>query len=108
MPESTANVRKIDCLQSVILYLEGKWVRIFLKKNRNEVEHVGLMAVGFGTNTENLITQGNISGPIVHDARIAAICFHHGVGELWTADRDGREIVTDKLPSRTAISRVTI
>ncbi|HMP74178.1 MAG TPA: PIN domain-containing protein [Kiritimatiellia bacterium] len=27
-------------------------------------------------------------GPKVHDARIAALCLHHGVRELWTADRD--------------------
>ena len=28
------------------------------------------------------------SGPKVHDARVAALCLHHGVSELWTADRD--------------------
>lgn len=31
---------------------------------------------------------GNIRGPMIHDARIAAICIQHGVKELWTADRD--------------------
>jgi uncharacterized protein len=30
----------------------------------------------------------NISGAMVHDARIAAICLDHGVSELWSADRD--------------------
>ena len=35
-----------------------------------------------------LITEGKITGPMVHDARIAAICIHNGVRELWTADRD--------------------
>jgi predicted nucleic acid-binding protein len=29
-----------------------------------------------------------ISGPQVHDARVAALCIQHGVRELWTADRD--------------------
>ena len=29
-----------------------------------------------------------ITGPKVHDARIAAICLQHGVTELWSADRD--------------------
>ena len=29
-----------------------------------------------------------ISGPRIHDARIAALCLHHGVRELWSADRD--------------------
>lgn len=27
-------------------------------------------------------------GPLIHDARIAALCEAHGVRELWTADRD--------------------
>ena len=31
---------------------------------------------------------GRISGPMVHDARIAALCMQHGVRELWSADRD--------------------
>jgi uncharacterized protein len=29
-----------------------------------------------------------ITGPAVHDARIAALCVAHGVRELWTQDRD--------------------
>jgi predicted nucleic acid-binding protein len=29
-----------------------------------------------------------VSGPQVHDARIAAVCATHGVRTLWTADRD--------------------
>jgi hypothetical protein len=31
---------------------------------------------------------GKVSGGMIHDARIAALCCHHGVQELWTADRD--------------------
>ena len=31
---------------------------------------------------------GRVAGPQVHDARIAALCNHHGVAELWTSDRD--------------------
>jgi predicted nucleic acid-binding protein len=30
----------------------------------------------------------SFAGAQVHDARIAALCLHHGVTELWTADRD--------------------
>lgn len=30
----------------------------------------------------------HLRGPQLHDARIAALCLHHGVQELWTADRD--------------------
>jgi len=35
-----------------------------------------------------LIILGKISGPMVHDARIFAICRQHGVRTLWSADRD--------------------
>ena len=35
-----------------------------------------------------LLLGGRIAGPMVHDARIAAICLEHGVREFWTADRD--------------------
>jgi hypothetical protein len=35
-----------------------------------------------------LITQGQLAGPQVHDARIAALCLQHGVNKLWSADRD--------------------
>jgi toxin-antitoxin system PIN domain toxin len=36
----------------------------------------------------DLLTDGKIHGPAVHDARIAALCLTHGVRALWTADRD--------------------
>jgi uncharacterized protein len=35
-----------------------------------------------------VLVAGQIVGPRVHDARIAALCIQHGVRELWTADRD--------------------
>lgn len=35
-----------------------------------------------------LLVDGKISGAMVHDARVAAICLGHGVREFWTADRD--------------------
>jgi hypothetical protein len=35
-----------------------------------------------------LAQAGKIAGPKIHDARIAALCLHHGVKTLWTADRD--------------------
>ncbi len=34
-----------------------------------------------------MIVNTRILGPVVHDARIAALCFQHGVSELWSADR---------------------
>jgi hypothetical protein len=36
----------------------------------------------------DLLVQGKIQGPLVHDARVAALCLAHGVAELLTADRD--------------------
>jgi uncharacterized protein len=35
-----------------------------------------------------LLQAGTVTGPRVHDGRIAAICLAHGVRELLTADRD--------------------
>jgi hypothetical protein len=29
-----------------------------------------------------------VTGPRIHDARIATLCVAHGVSELWSADRD--------------------
>ncbi|MCX7011626.1 MAG: PIN domain-containing protein [Candidatus Sumerlaeota bacterium] len=31
---------------------------------------------------------GKASGPLVHDARVVALCRQQGIRELWTADRD--------------------
>lgn len=36
----------------------------------------------------DILTAGRVTGPQVHDARVAALCHQHGVTELWTADRD--------------------
>lgn len=35
-----------------------------------------------------LLDRTQLVGPAVHDARIAAICLSHGVGQLVTMDRD--------------------
>ena len=35
-----------------------------------------------------LLRSQGVTGPKVHDARIAAICLGHGVTALWSADRD--------------------
>jgi hypothetical protein len=43
---------------------------------------------GYWDELRALLSAGRISGPQVHDARIAALCRAHGVRELWTADRD--------------------
>ena len=37
---------------------------------------------------QSMLVASDVKGPLVHDARIAAICLQHGVREFWTADRD--------------------
>ena len=49
-------------------------------------ERGGLLLAGIA---RVILTSGKIAGPLVHDARIAALCALHGVGgALWTSDRD--------------------
>ena len=43
---------------------------------------------GYWERLKAVLTAGKVTGPLVHDARIAALCAAHGVRELWTADRD--------------------
>ncbi|MGH7233709.1 MAG: type II toxin-antitoxin system VapC family toxin [Nitrospiraceae bacterium] len=35
-----------------------------------------------------IVQAARVSGPQIHDARVAALCRQHAVDELWTADRD--------------------
>ena len=44
--------------------------------------------VGYWQVLHRLLAAGRVTGPMVHDARVAAVCLHHGVRELWSADRD--------------------
>lgn len=37
---------------------------------------------------KNVIAKGNVQGPLIHDAKIAALCMAHQIETLWTADRD--------------------
>jgi uncharacterized protein len=43
---------------------------------------------GYWERLRTLIEPARTNGPQVHDARVAALCLHHGVRTLWTADRD--------------------
>jgi toxin-antitoxin system PIN domain toxin len=45
-------------------------------------------SLGYFEKLRALAFSSRVSGPRIHDARIAALCLHHGVEELWTADRD--------------------
>ena len=37
---------------------------------------------------KSIISASQVSGPMIHDARIAALCIYNGIFELHTADRD--------------------
>ena len=43
---------------------------------------------GYLEKLREIATAAQLKGPRIHDARIAALCLHHGVRELWSADRD--------------------
>jgi uncharacterized protein len=57
----------------------------------------------------DLVLAAKLAGPAIHDARVAAVCIHHGVAELWTSDRDfsrfpalrTRNPLLGPLPTRT-------
>ena len=50
--------------------------------------HLLAESPGYFEKLRELALAEKLSGPRIHDARIAALCLHHGVRELWTADRD--------------------
>lgn len=43
---------------------------------------------GYWDVLQRALEQSRVTGPRIHDARIAALCIHHGIRELWSADRD--------------------
>lgn len=43
---------------------------------------------GYWDVLDRVLAASRVVGPRVHDARIAALCLHHAVDELLTADRD--------------------
>jgi hypothetical protein len=43
---------------------------------------------GYWERFRGVLLQSRVTGGQVHDSRIAALCLHHGVAELWTSDRD--------------------
>jgi toxin-antitoxin system PIN domain toxin len=50
--------------------------------------HLLAESPGYFEKLRDLATTARLKGPRIHDARIAALCLHHGVRELWSADRD--------------------
>lgn len=51
--------------------------------------HVQLAELnGYWDVLKETLAQGQIVGPKVHDARLAALCRQHNIREFWTTDRD--------------------
>lgn len=65
-----------DALKAVEGWLESPTLRLLSEFD------------GYAPILTSLLQRGNVTGPRVHDARVAALCMEHGVEELWTVDRD--------------------
>ena len=64
-------------------------VLAFLKSSLEAPQlHLLSESPGYFEKLRELALAAKLSGPRIRDARIAALCLHHGVSELWTADRD--------------------
>ena len=51
-------------------------------------------SAGYWDELRAVVDAARAAGPQIHDARVAAICLHHGVDELWTADREFSRFVS--------------
>jgi uncharacterized protein len=45
-------------------------------------------SAGYWEVLARVVAQSKITGPRIRDGRVAALCIHHGVRELLSADRD--------------------
>ena len=56
------------------------------------LESPGCVAISEGPGyfdlLRRLVTESRATGGLIHDARVASLCLHHGVTALWTSDRD--------------------
>jgi uncharacterized protein len=50
--------------------------------------HLLAESPGYFEKLRQISMTARLKGPRIHDARVAALCLHHGVSELWSADRD--------------------
>ena len=65
-----------DAIRQVDYWIESPTLRL-IGEDTDYWEHL-----------TSILIAGTTVGPIVHDARVAAICRSSGVSEIWTADRD--------------------
>ena len=50
--------------------------------------HLLAESPGYFEKPREVSVAARLRGPRIHDARIAALCLHHGASELWSVDRD--------------------
>jgi uncharacterized protein len=50
--------------------------------------HLLAESPGYFDKLRAISVAARLKGPRIHDARVAALCLHHGASELWSADRD--------------------
>ena len=55
-----------------------------------------------------LLAAGRITGALVHDARVAALCRQHGVRELWSADRDFSRFAGLAVANPLVVARIEV
>jgi toxin-antitoxin system PIN domain toxin len=82
----------ISTVTNLRVYKPSSSVRLALDQIEELMQSPTLRIIGESAGywpvLKKIVDQGQIVGGKVHDARIAAICVHHGVTELWTSDRD--------------------
>jgi len=65
-----------DALKAVDVWLNAPTVELLAEQS------------GYWEVLEGVLSLSRVTGPRVHDARVAALCLFHAVDELWSADRD--------------------
>lgn len=65
-----------DAIEQVECWLEVPTLML-LGEDKNHWSHL-----------RQILEEAQIAGPMIHDARVAALCQAQGVREIWTADRD--------------------
>ena len=75
-----------------LIYSPPTPVTLALDQVQAWLEAPGLVLLGetdgYWEALRDTVQAGRVPGGQVHDARIVALCRHHGVRELWSADRD--------------------
>lgn len=65
-----------DAIEQITCWLESPHV------------HVLGASTEYWEQLKKVLTSSRATGPLIHDAHVAALCLQHRVTTLWTADRD--------------------